>query len=97
MKDCLAIDIDVELYAVDTVNRAAYWFTDTCDVKLEQVSARQLRVLMWPRSPVPVEQLERQFHTALLEERLRRIVDAETGEIRRRVWSAALREALPRR
>ena len=97
MKDYLEIDIDVELYAVDTVNRAAYWFTDACDIKLEQVDARRLRVLMWPRSPVSVELLERQFHTALLEERLRRIVDAETGEIRRRLWSAALQEALPRR
>jgi|GEM_PF-4510364 len=95
MKDHLVVDIDVGIYSLDDANRAAYWFSDTCDAKIERLGNNVIRVELWPRSAHKPELLERQFHTALMEERLRRIIELEAGEIRRRLWAAALREFLP--
>jgi His-Xaa-Ser system protein HxsD len=97
----IEIQVDLSVYDVDDVTRAAYWFTTEFDVRLTRPSPSTIAVFLERKAAAThgaddASLMVRRFDTALLEERLRRVIAKETAGLRERLWSAALAEATPR-
>src|SRR5262252_8832854 len=68
----LAVPIDLSLYSIDAIMRAAYKFTDRCFVVVQQPSSTECTVFLLSRSSImDAGPLGLEFHNELLDQQIR--------------------------
>jgi len=79
----LSFAVDTALYSVDAIQRAAYWLSDRCYVRLEPAQSGSLRVRLVARDEgASLKQLAGEFGNRLLDEQVRRQISLETAAVR---------------
>jgi His-Xaa-Ser system protein HxsD len=83
---CSSVSIDLSVYGLTAVFKAAYWYTERFYLFLSREDgADWLRVEIRPKQALDRQDLEaacRDFCNALIDQRVRQVVIEETGEIR---------------
>lgn len=76
----VAIRIDLRVYPLDVVQRAAFRCTDIASFAFSMVGEQGLDVTATPKATISIaeDQLEARFHTELLEQKLRQTIAEET-------------------
>ena len=91
----LSLTFDVAIYSLEAIERAAYWLTDRCYVKIEELDTGQaIRVrLVSKNAPEDLRAILGEFGNRVLDEQLRRQIARETGAIRDIIVAQAFAEA----
>jgi His-Xaa-Ser system protein HxsD len=94
--DAIRIDVDVGMFSLDVIARAAHRYTGEffVDIALSPPPARVAFTLK--HADTDVELLALRFGNDLLDERLRAYIREETADLHTILTQAALREASPR-
>ena len=89
----LAIPVDLSLFTVDAIMRAAYKLTDRCFVVLQKPSSTQCTVFLVARaSTTDVGPLGREFHNELLDQQIRCRLEDQFGDVRTLIVAQAFSE-----
>jgi len=88
------IVIDCQLFSIDAVQRAAFRFSDSCEVDIER-NEQGFLVRLRPRDCIAPEmdRLKERYRSTLLDEQLREKVLAETRHIRDTLYTVAFARA----
>ena len=89
------LTFDVTIYSIEAIERAAYWVTDRCYVKIEELDSGQtIRVrLVSKNATEDLRAILGGFGNRVLDEQLRRQIARETGAIRDIIVAQAFAEA----
>ena len=86
--------IDTSIYSETVVFKTSYWFTERAYVELLRVSSSAIRVRLTGRTGRDVpRQMAGEFQNALIDQKVRELVSAETAEIRDLIVRQAFAEA----
>jgi His-Xaa-Ser system protein HxsD len=92
----VALEIDRELFSVDTVLRAAYKFTDRCFIYLRTHDARPGRwhavLKKKPAVVLPIEDIAGELANELIDQRLRERLEHQFGDVRTLIVAQAFAE-----
>lgn len=89
----VVMTVDLALYSLPAVQRAAHWLTSRCFVLIEPVEAQNaVRVRLAMKDSAISRELAGEFGNRLLDEELRRQVMMETSEIRNAIVTQAFLE-----
>lgn len=88
----VALQVDLALYSVDAVIRAAYKFTDRCYLFLSRSGGSLIAAIVPKRKDADLEDLLGQFSNELIDQRLRESLDQQFGQVRTLVVAQAFAE-----
>lgn len=79
----VVVELDLSVYRLDAIKKAAYRFGGRCFTSIELPEASTARVTLTPRGgPELLEQLAGEFRNEVLDQELREVVAKETEAIR---------------
>lgn len=93
--DCVALEIDSELFSMDAVLRASYKFSDRCHVFIQTHETRPHRwiVVMRPKNADDDRiELAGDFSNELIDQRLRERLEQQFGDVRTLIVAQAFAE-----
>src|SRR6266849_940963 len=89
----IAIPVDLTVYTIDAIMKAAYKLTDRCFVLLQRPHVNQCMVLLVGRSPTAdVQPLALEFHNELLDQQLRCRLEEQFKDVRTLIVAQAFSE-----
>jgi His-Xaa-Ser system protein HxsD len=93
----LNISIDLKIYSIEAIERAAYTFTDNAYIEIKSKTDTRAEVLVSPKEGAVLtgEKLRREFLNELLHSELRCRVSANNQKIREYIVTQALLSAQP--
>jgi len=90
----LTLTFDAAVYSLEALQRACYWLTERCYVYIETLPDEQIRArLVLKNSADSLRGLAGEFGNRVLDEKLRRQINAETQGIRDVIVAQAFAEA----
>jgi His-Xaa-Ser system protein HxsD len=95
-RQSIELEIDLEVYDLNAVQRAVHRFTATHYVSFD-VRAKKAIVALESKTGLRFPDLQRDVLNALLDEQVRGLISAETAPIREALIRAALGGSLPKK
>jgi His-Xaa-Ser system protein HxsD len=85
--------VDEAVYSKDAVLRAAYWFTDRCNISISSEGPGRLKVSFASKDGASsVDDLVAEFNNSLIDHQLRVELDRETRPLRELIVAKAFAE-----